>query len=69
MGNDYRTVPTCELVERWERLRDGLVSTPPDGRTVEDCDALYEMRRELDRRRDEPKRIVDVNFAKDYLTD
>ena len=41
----------------------------PSELTVGDFDEIYDMRRELDRRKDEPKQIVDVNFSKDYLTD
>ena len=37
--------------------------------TIADYDAIFEMRKELDRRKDEPKPIVDVNFSGDYLTD
>ena len=66
MGNAYHTVPTAELVAMWERKRDSLLSASP---SREDCEALYEMRRELDRRRDEPRPVVDVNFSSEYLTD
>lgn len=64
MSNEYRTIPTVELVEMWERERDRL-----RGSGSGDFDALYEMRCELDRRRDIPKPVVDVNFSNDYLTD
>ena len=68
MGNAYHTVPTAEPVGMWERRRDSILNRA-DGPTLEDCEALYEMRRELDRRKDEPKPVVDVNFSSDYLTD
>ena len=66
---DYRTIPTSELVEMWECGVEVVRGKSPSELTVGDMDVLYEMRRELDRRRDEPKQIVDVNFSKDYLTD
>lgn len=69
MGNDYRSLPTPVLMERWERFRNGLRNLPPEERTVGDFDKLWEMRRELDRREDIPKPSVDINFANDYLTD
>ena len=69
MHEDYKTIPTPELVARWERFRNGLRNLPPDERTVGDYEVLYEMKREIDRRRDEPKPTVDINFSKDYLTD
>ena len=64
MCNAYHTVPTVELVAMWERERDRLRRSGSG-----DFDALYAMRRELDRRRDEPKPTVDVNFSSEYLTD
>lgn len=69
MPNDYRDCPTVTLIARWEALRDKLKSLPQEDRDVSDLDALWEMRREIDRRRDVPKPKVDVNFANDYLTD
>ena len=66
MGNAYHTVPTAELVAMWERKRGSLLGSSP---SRDDFEALYEMRRELDRRKDEPKPVVDVNFSSDYLTD
>ena len=66
---DYRTIPTSELVEMWERGVEVVRGKSPSELTVGEMDVLYEMRRELDRRKDEPKQIVDVNFSKDYLTD
>lgn len=65
--NRYRDVPTAVLKAMWERERDRL-SSMKDA-VVGDYDELLAMRQELDRRRDEPKQIVDVNFSKDYLTD
>lgn len=66
---DYRTIPTVRLVEMWEAGVNAVRGKDPSELTVGDYDAIYEMRRELDRRNDEPKQIVDVNFSKDYLTD
>lgn len=64
MSEAYRGVPTAELLVMWERERKRLVRTGDP-----DYSVLLAMRRELDRRRDEPKPTVDVNFSKDYLTD
>ena len=69
MANDYRDCPTPALIARWERLRDKLRLIPPSEWDDIEADALWEMRRELDRRRDIPKPTVDVNFSSDYLTD
>lgn len=69
MSADYKSLPTPVLIERWERLRDGLMCTPPDDRTVGDMDALLGMRSEIERRVGEPKPGVDINFSSDYLTD
>lgn len=65
--NRYRDVPTAVLEGMWERERvrlSGMV-----GLRVRDYDDLLAMRSELDRRKDESNDVVDVNFAKDYLTD
>ena len=65
--NRYRDVPTVVLEGMWERERvrlSGMV-----GLRTRDFDDLLAMRSELDRRRDEEKDVVDVNFSKDYLTD
>lgn len=65
--NRYRDVPTAVLEGMWERERirlSGMV-----GLRVRDYDDLLAMRSELDRRKDEKKDVVDVNFSKDYLTD
>lgn len=65
--NRYRDVPTAVLEGMWERERvrlSGMV-----GLRVRDYDELLAMRSELDRRKDEKKDVVDVNFSKDYLTD
>ena len=69
MGSDYRTIPTWRLVQMWEAGVNAVRGRDPSELTVGDYDAIFEMRRELDRRKDEPKQIVDVNFSKDYLTD
>ncbi len=65
----YHTIPTVRLVEMWEQGVNAVRGKDPSELTVGDYDAIYEMRRELDRRKDEPKPTVDVNFSKDYLTD
>ena len=69
MGNAYHTVPTPSLIEMWERQRDSMLGRSSSELSADDCEALYEMRRELDKRRDIPKPTVDVNFSSDYLTD
>lgn len=69
MGSDYRTIPTVRLVEMWERGVNAVKGKDPSELTVGDYDSIFEMRRELDRRKDERKPVVDVNFADDYLTD
>ena len=69
MGENYRTIPTRRLVEMWEAGVSAVRGKDPSELTVADYDAIWEMRRELDRRKDEPRPVVDVNFSKDYLTD
>ncbi len=69
MGIKYRTIPTVRLVEMWLAGVNAVRGKDPAELTVGDYDAILEMRRELDRRKDEPKPVVDVNFSKDYLTD
>lgn len=69
MGSGYRSIPTVRLVEMWEAGVSAIRGRDPSELTVGDFDAIYEMRRELDRRRDEPKPVVDVNFSNEYLTD
>ena len=66
---DYRSIPTVRLVEMWMSGVNAVKGKDPSELTVGDFDEIYDMRRELDRRKDEPKQIVDVNFSKDYLTD
>ena len=53
----------------WEQGVNAVKGKDPSELTVGDYDALWEMRRELDRRKDEPKPIVNVNFSDEYLTD
>ena len=65
----YRTIPTSRLVEMWEEGVNAVKGRDPSELTVGEYSELYEMRKELDRRKDEPKQVVDVNFSKDYLTD
>lgn len=69
MVSDYRTIPTVRLVEMWEKGVNAVKGKDPSELTVGDYDSIFEMRRELDRRKDERKPVVDVNFADDYLTD
>lgn len=69
MSSGYRTIPTKRLVEMWEAGVNAVRGRDPSELTVGDFDALWEMRREIDRRRDERPPVVDVNFSKDYLTD
>ena len=69
MGSDYKSIPTWRLVEMWEAGVNAVKGKDPSELTVADYDAIFEMRKEIDRRKDEPKHIVDVNFSKDYLTD
>lgn len=65
--NEYASMPTAVLNRMWELERDRLLRKKDA--VVSDYDELLAMRTELDRRRDDPKPIVDVNFANDYLTD
>lgn len=65
--NEYASIPTADLQDMWERERVRL--SRMEDAVISDYDALLAMRTELDRRKDEPKPIVDVNFAGDYLTD
>lgn len=64
MSEAYRSVPTAELLAMWAREKERVTRTG-DG----DFSVLLAMRRELDRRKDERRPTVDVNFSKDYLTD
>lgn len=65
--NRYRDVPTAVLEGMWERERVRLSGMK--GLKAMDYDDLLAMRSELDRRKDEKKEVVGVNFSKDYLTD
>lgn len=65
----YHSIPTARLVEMWEQGVNAVRGRDPAELTVGDYQELYEMRRELDSRKDEPKPGVDVNFTEDYLTD
>ena len=67
MADDYHDVPTSELTVMWERERARLLGK--EDAVIADYDSLLAMRRELDKRKDERKPVVDVNFADDYLTD
>ena len=69
MGNDYRSIPTWRLVEMWEAGVNAVKGKDPSELTVGDYDSIFELRKEIDRRKDEKKPVVDVNFSKDYLTD
>lgn len=64
MSEHFRSIPTADLLLMWEREKERVVRMGD-----EDWSVLLAMRRELDRRRDERRPTVDVNFSKDYLTD
>lgn len=65
--SSFRGIPTSALLEMWSAERERVSHLErPSQRDY--CDLLA-MRTELDRRLDEPKPIVDVNFTKDYLSD
>ena len=59
MSAEYRSLSTAELEQRWAGLRTKIESC---GGGVADIDALYAIRRELDRRRGESSPVVEVNF-------
>ena len=61
----YQRMSTPELRSLWEAERTRLLALPSEER---DYDALYAMRRELERRGGEPLPGVEVNYD-DYLTD
>lgn len=65
MSNDYRTLSTADLMERWEALRQKVLNKTG---VLRDMDELNALRREIDRRRGETNPTVDVNFE-DYITD
>ena len=69
MQTDYHTIPTVRLVEMWEAGVNAVRGRDPSELTVADYEVIYALRREIDRRTDDEKHIVDVNFSKDYLTD
>ena len=53
----------------WEAGVNAVKGKDPSELTVGDYDSIFELRKEIDRRKDEKKPVVDVNFSKDYLTD
>lgn len=59
MSAEYRSLSTAELEQRWNGLRLKIES---QNGGLSDIDALYAIRRELDRRRGESSPIVEVNF-------
>ena len=63
----FSSIPTDALRKMWEDERDAILRKADA--TVCDYDRLLSMRKELDRRSGEPKQLVDINFANDYLTD
>ena len=63
----FRDIPTSALLEMWSAERERVSHL--ESTSMSDYAELLEMRTELDRRLDEPKPIVGVNFTKDYLTD
>ena len=65
--SSYADIPTPVLLGMWKAERDRLLGKRDA--IIADYDDLLAMRSELDRRKDEPKPVVDVNFAGDYLTD
>ena len=70
MGIDgYRSIPTSRLVEMWEAGVNAVKGKDPSELTVGDYDAIYEMRKELDRRSGDTNPSVHVDFESDYVTD
>lgn len=67
MISDYREIPTPELERMWRIERDRL-SRDKDA-VVGDYDALFAMRRELDRRMGGANPGVNIEFTDEYLTD
>jgi len=65
--NGWRDIPTAALLEMWCAERERVRHLPNP--TPSDCEDLLGMRMELDRRRDWPKPVADVNFSEVYLTD
>lgn len=62
----FRDVPTPELERMWNEKR---LSLKIGAGFRERLDDVYEMRRELDRRRGEVPQAKDVDFGKEYVTD
>ena len=69
MANDYRGIPTLELVRMWESAIEAIRGRNPSELTASDYDSVYEMRRELDRRSGDGKPTVYVDFESGYVTD
>lgn len=65
--NEYASIPTSKLQKMWEKERERLAAMRDA--VVADYDSLLAMRRELDRRKDDPFPTAEVNFADEYLTD
>ena len=65
--NEYASIPTARLQRMWERERERLLRMKDA--VVADYDSLLAMRKELDRRKDDPLPTADINFADEYLTD
>lgn len=66
MRKDYTSLSTDELTRLWERKRKAI--SKKENRTLDDISDLLAMRKEIDRRKGEPKPIKDINFE-NYLTD
>lgn len=65
----YRDVPTTELERMWNEKRLSLKIGADSSVFRGELDEVYEMRRELDRRRGEVPQAKDVDFGKEYVTD
>lgn len=78
----YSEMTTAQLLSAWESLRERIMAAkakydaargrgeriaPPV--SAEDWDAAFSMRRELDKRSNERKPIVNIDFTDKYLTD
>lgn len=62
----YKDIPTQELKKLWEQQRNKVVN---HSHSQADYDILFEMRKELDRRKGERNPQVDINFEQNYTTD
>lgn len=60
----YKDTPTKELKMMWESLRNKLIN----GGEKEEYESLYELRKEIERRKGNSLPPKDINYS-DYLTD